>query len=337
MNFWIGNNKRNTLIIFLAAILVMTGFLFILPNINTFAQSDKTKVIIHYAKNPNNNLKWNMWLWPNGKDGNKFDFTGKDSFGQLCEANFDGDFNKLGFIVYTDEWEKDTEKDRFIDKFKKGVGEVWIKSGDTKVYYSLAEANAPKKVAVTVNALTKSNKFVIAKLDDLNTINIETNVSFPFIADDTEGITVKADGKVLKIKKVTSNAVKTGITTVAKIELSENVKLNQKFTVSKKNFVEKEVVFGDVMRSASFEKMFNYEGNDLGNTYSTRKTNFRVWAPTATEVKLVTYKKWNDKSGVETKMKKSDKGTWTFDLNGDQNGIFYTYKVNIKEIGRAHV
>ena len=99
-----------------------------------------------------------------------------------------------------------------------------------------------------------------------------------------------------------------------------------------KNFAEKEVVFGNVMRSASFEKMFNYEGTDLGNTYSTSKTSFRVWAPTANDVTLVTYKHWNDKTGTEIKMNKSEKGTWTFDLNGNQSDIFYTYKVNIKGV-----
>src|SRR5450759_1411172 len=98
MNFWTGNNKRNTLIIFLATILIMTGVLFILPNIHTFAQSDKTKVIIHYAKNPSNKLECKLWLWPDKKEGNKFDFTGKDAFGQVCEAEFDGELNKVGFI-----------------------------------------------------------------------------------------------------------------------------------------------------------------------------------------------------------------------------------------------
>ena len=62
----------------------------------------------------------------------------------------------------------------------------------------------------------------------MNSISIETNIAFPFISESTEGITVKADGKVLKVKKVTSNEVIDGTTTVAKIELSENVKLKSK-------------------------------------------------------------------------------------------------------------
>ena len=332
MNHRIGSNKRKVLSIIVAAILVMSELLFLLPNVQTFALSGKTKIIVHYAKSPSSDLKWNLWLWPDQKDGNKFDFTGKDAFGQICEAEFDGELNKVGFIVRTDEWEKDTVEDRFIEKFNNGVGEVWLKGGDSKIYYSAAEAFSTKGAVVSGIAgktLDNSGKFVVAKLDELNCISIETNLAFPFKSEGNEDITIKENSKVLKIKKVTSDEVNNDATTVAKIELSEDVNLGQKLIVSKEGFGEKEVVLGDVMGSASFEKMFYYEGNDLGNTYSTSKTSFRVWSPTATEVKLVTYKKWNDKIGNEASMKKSEKGTWIFDLNGDQKGIFYTYKVNV--------
>jgi len=328
----IGSNKRKVLSILLVAILVMTELLFLLPKVQTFAQGGKTKIIIHYAKNQSKDLKWNLWLWPDKKDGNKFNFTGKDAFGQVCEVEFDGKFNKVGFIVRTDEWEKDTSEDRFIEKFNKGVGEVWLKGGDSKIYYSATEAGGTKGAVVSGVAgkdLNKSGKLIVAKLDELNSISIETNLAFQFEPEGNAGITIKENSKVLKIKKITSDEVNNGTTTVAKIELSEDVELGQKLTVSKEGFGEKEVVLGDVMGSATFEKMFYYEGNDLGNTYSTSKTSFRVWAPTATEVKLVIYKKWDDKSGKETSMIKSEKGTWTFDLSGDQKGIFYTYKVNI--------
>ena len=203
-----------------------------------------------------------------------------------------------------------------------------------KVYYSLAEATTPPKVPTIPGKTTnKPNKFISAKLDDLKNINVETNVSFPFVSDDAQDFIVKANGKVLKINKITSNKVIDGVTTVANIELSENVKLDQKLTVSKKAFAEKEVVFGDVLRSKDFETLFSYDGDDLGNTYSTSKTSFRVWAPTASEVNLVTYKHWNDKTGTEIKMNKSENGTWTFDLNGNQSGLFILIRLILKEFG----
>ena len=43
--------------------------------------------------------------------------------------------------------------------------------------------------------------------------------------------------------------------------------------------------------SADFSAKYTYTGNDLGNTYSPTSTKFRVWAPTAIAVTLVTYAK----------------------------------------------
>lgn len=334
MNFKIGSNKSKALSIFLMAVLVIAELLLLMPAAETFAQSGKTKIIIHYAKIPNTDLKWNMWLWPDKKAGSKFDFTDNDKFGEVCVAEFDGELNKVGFLVRTDEWKRDIVDDRFIEKFNKSLGEVWIKGGDPKVYYSLAEAKAGNTQLEPVPAtqLDKTGKFIIAKLDKMNYISIETNIAFPFISEINEGITVKSNGEILTIKKVTSDKLTNGSTKIAKIELSKNVNLGEKITVSKLGFPEKDVVLGDVIRSAAFEKMFYYEGNDLGNIYSKSKTSFRVWAPTAAEVKLVTYKNWNDKIGTDFNMKKSEKGTWTFDLNGDQKDKFYTYKVNISGI-----
>ena len=329
MNFRIGNNKRNTMIIFLVAIFVMTGLIFLLPNVHTFAQNRKIKIIVHYAQNSSSNLKWNLWLWTDKKAGNKFDFTKKDAFGYVSKIELDAGFNKAGFIVCTADGKKDTEKNRFIEKFNNGVSEVWIMEGDSKAYDSEAKAYSAKGEIEAENATNKQGGLKVAKLDDLNTISIETSLSVPYIPESIEDITVKADGKAVKIKKVTNNEIKDGTAPVANIELNENVDLSQKLTISKKGFAEKQVAIGAVMNSASFEKNLYYDGNDLGNTYSTSKTSFRVWAPTASEVKLVTYKKWNDKSGIESSMKKSEKGTWTYDLNGDQKGTFYTYKVNV--------
>ncbi len=47
----------------------------------------------------------------------------------------DGDYNRVGFIIRTNEWEKDGS-DRWIENIKDGRAEVWILSGDEKVYNS---------------------------------------------------------------------------------------------------------------------------------------------------------------------------------------------------------
>jgi hypothetical protein len=91
--------------------------------------------------------------------------------------------------------------------------------------------------------------------------------------------------------------------------------------------------------SLEFTKKYTYKGNDLGNTYSKSKTAFRVWAPTASEVSLVTYAaaESNASTGVVTAMKSDVNGTWKASLNGDKNGLIYTYRVKVDGVLREAV
>ena len=78
-------------------------------------------------------------------------------------------------------------------------------------------------------------------------------------------------------------------------------------------------------------KKFDYEvytGNDLGAVYSPKMTRFKVWAPEAEAVKLNLYKEGEGDNLIERcTMKKSRNGIFTFERQGDCNGIYYTYTV----------
>ena len=84
--------------------------------------------------------------------------------------------------------------------------------------------------------------------------------------------------------------------------------------------------------SAEFSEKYTYTGNDLGNTYSPTATKFRVWAPTAIAVTLVTYAKADSPltSAVETRMTSDVNGTWVASLSGDQEGLIYNYRVTLE-------
>jgi pullulanase len=71
-----------------------------------------------------------------------------------------------------------------------------------------------------------------------------------------------------------------------------------------------------------------YIGNDLGLTYSKASSQFRIWAPTASKVRLSLYK--NSIGGDADKiieLKRSVQGTWITTLPGDHAGIYYTFSV----------
>lgn len=76
------------------------------------------------------------------------------------------------------------------------------------------------------------------------------------------------------------------------------------------------------------DRNYYYDGDDLGVTYSPEKTKFRIWAPTASKVKLIIYN--DDYSTVYERimeMEKSRNGTWILILKGDLAGKYYKYKV----------
>ena len=75
-----------------------------------------------------------------------------------------------------------------------------------------------------------------------------------------------------------------------------------------------------------------YDGSDLELTYSPQSSNFRVWAPTATEVKLLLYDKGSEGGAYQTlDMKKSEKGTWLLKVNENLKGKFYTFQIKVNE------
>ncbi len=83
--------------------------------------------------------------------------------------------------------------------------------------------------------------------------------------------------------------------------------------------------------SPEFAAKYTYTGNDLGNTYSKTETKMRVWAPTATAVKVVTYAKATSTlaEGVEIEMTQDVNGTWVAKVAGDKDGLIYNYRVTV--------
>ena len=87
--------------------------------------------------------------------------------------------------------------------------------------------------------------------------------------------------------------------------------------------------------SADFEDAFTYTGDDLGATWTPEATCFRVWAPTATAVVLNLYTSGTagtDDCIDRIPMTADANGTWTTEVEGDQNGVYYTYSVEVNGV-----
>ena len=293
--------------VLLITLIVMLSSVFSFQSVKAVSNSKTTEIIIHYKEKLGNTKDWNLWLWGENANGTSYQFTGEDEFGKYAKIKIDGDYNRVGFIVRTNEWEKDGG-DRWIENIKDGRAEVWILSGDEKVYNSKPSSDLSIQKAT---------------IDSFHEITVTTNV--PFHIKEKK---IEIEG--IKIKNITPYDINSGdITNKVKIITEQKIDLKQTYKVKIENLADTNTEIGKVIRSEEFDNLFYYGGNDLGNTYTAQHTKFRLWAPTASEAKLVTYKKWSDKIGAEINMQQGEKGTWTSELKGNQKGLFYTYKVKI--------
>ena len=79
------------------------------------------------------------------------------------------------------------------------------------------------------------------------------------------------------------------------------------------------VVQAKIFDSVDFATKYTYAGNDLGNTYTKASTKFRVWAPTASKVSLLTFPAGSTSfsGATELPMTSDVNGTWVTSLTGD--------------------
>lgn len=86
------------------------------------------------------------------------------------------------------------------------------------------------------------------------------------------------------------------------------------------------LVFANVVKSAAFDEMFYYQGNDLGCHYEPKRTTFKLWAPTAYRV-YVRLNKNNQQRMLE--MKREDHGVYALQVEEDLLYASYVYYVEV--------
>jgi pullulanase len=88
--------------------------------------------------------------------------------------------------------------------------------------------------------------------------------------------------------------------------------------------------YNNLFSGSQFEAAYFYQGNDLGAIWSKNATDFRVWAPTASQVILNLYRSGDQEDLVySTPMLLDQKGTWFISIDGDLHGVYYTYEVTV--------
>ena len=80
----------------------------------------------------------------------------------------------------------------------------------------------------------------------------------------------------------------------------------------------------NIVATEEFNRLFYYDGNDLGATYHTKYTDFALWAPTAVSATLQIYLN----GSIQTcPMEREDKGVWRMHVEGNLAHALYCYLV----------
>ena len=274
--------------------------------------------------------QWDIWTWASNWNGGAATFASHDDWGEVAEYSFtnytyynnDG-VSDIGMLrrYGKDAWKAKDPDDSdhkipsdalVFDADGNASAEVWLMSGDATVYSSRPSLGASVKSA---------------EISDTN--QLSAKLSKKVSADDLDGkISVTdADGKSVKIKNVKTDGNKVIVTT------DKDLDVRGRYTVEVKDFGSQDAIAGAVVRTDAFDKKYAYSGDDLGATFQKNQTGFKVWAPTATNVKLITYRSADPNADVDKTidMTGEDKGVWSAAVKKLASGTAYAYQLTFAD------
>ncbi|MBO4540730.1 MAG: starch-binding protein, partial [Bacilli bacterium] len=96
---------------------------------------------------------------------------------------------------------------------------------------------------------------------------------------------------------------------------------------------EMDVAIQKLFNEDSFNAKYAYDGDDLGVTYTTSKSTFKVWSPFSSEINVKVYangtptsvdaSKGSDQVEKTVAMNKGAKGVWSAEIEGNLAGKYY--------------
>ncbi len=262
----------------------------------------KGAVRIHYHRFDDDYKGWGLHLWGDGYNGSTVDWgspvkpSGRDTYGVYWDVyKREGSLN---FIIHKGDL-KDPDGDRSYPDSRDNK-EIWTVSGDIKEYLSIEEAK-----------VNMGNRIENAIVVDKNNIRVK------FRKNIRDLIKIKDENREVAV----FGAKKQGSSSYL-VKTKEELDGTKQYTV----------VCGDmkaktILRPEDIDKKYSYKGR-LGAFYTSQETEFKLWAPIASDVKVKLYKTGQDKNPYKTiKMSKGDRGVWSVEVAGDLLGQFYKYDV----------
>ncbi|MEW9051921.1 MAG: type I pullulanase [Neobacillus sp.] len=119
-------------------------------------------------------------------------------------------------------------------------------------------------------------------------------------------------------------------------QLTDEINFETTYWIKDEYAGKTDLQIGAVIRTAEFDDKFYYDGSDLGVKCTNESTRFKLWAPTATQVKVKLHHPNSSISEI-VKLKREDRGTWAALVNRDLEYYQYTFLLLINQEWRESV
>ena len=119
-------------------------------------------------------------------------------------------------------------------------------------------------------------------------------------------------------------------------EFSKDYSFEKQYVIIDEHGGKTDLQIGAVIRTEEFDEKFYYDGNDLGVTFQAGLTRFKLWAPTATQVKLK-LRPPNSSFSEIVKMRREDHGIWSVAISRDIELYQYSFLILVNQEWREAV
>lgn len=290
-------------------------------------QPAESILVIHYHRPGGDYSGWNIWYWPEGRDGQQANLGGEDAFGRYAIIPFAPAPARAGFLVRRGNWEeKDFDQDRFVSLTKGSITEIWVKSGEDSLTTDPSRLDTSVRVAG-------------AFLDRADLVTLALTAPWKDAAPKSITIdNVRPNGPAPKVKSIKPAGTSGGkalyeIAFARPIDDADVASLRLDFTDGPlKDAIPTIIYARDVLESPDFIATDVKFGAYVARDTTSSTTSFTTWSPVADKVELVLYDARaaaGDTSAPATRtipLEKKPKGVWTTSVPSDLSGTPYRYR-----------
>lgn len=256
-----------------------------------------------------------IWLWYGETAGRGYLFH-ECNYGAKVVVNVPDTVTEVGYIIRTGcsdpggtSWGSATKDGTDSDRSVMLDGDrtvIYTKSGDANNYKS----NDGGKTLELMRYIK------LADLQSLTKIKVYFSDASTRLTKDSVKVT-DGSGTEAEISTVSNNV----------ITLAHSLDVTKSYTLNAEGFDPVTVVPFSYLSSAEFNQLYTYDG-ELGVELGENSTTFRLWAPTASDVKLNIFNAGNGGTAEQTySLTRGEKGVWSYTHGENLNGKYYTYTV----------